>query len=309
MGATPDICTIDLLYRGLAESIAAYLLIGPEGPVLIETGPGSTIDALVDGLAEHGIAPRDIRHVLVTHIHFDHAGAAGWLARQGATVYVHEVGAPHLVDPSKLVASARRIYGDQMEALWGELIPIAKNQVTPVRHGDVLDVAGLRIEAIDTPGHAGHHHSFALRTDQGDICFVGDAAGVVVPGSQYIAVPAPPPEFDLRAWDQSITRLESRGFDAIYPTHFGRIDHVAKHLTEFRRTLHEHANYIRDAMKADRDYEDIHRSYAQWARDLAAEAGVRAEVIPGVLTVNFIRMSVDGMIRYWTKHAEAIEPS
>jgi len=130
--------TIDLQYRGVSRVIASYLIVGPEGPVLVETGPGSTLETLLAGLNDHGVAPADIRHVFVTHIHLDHAGAAGWWAGQGATVYVHPFGAPHLIDPSKLIASATRIYKDEMETLWGEILPAPPDNVMAIQDGQVI---------------------------------------------------------------------------------------------------------------------------------------------------------------------------
>src|SRR5262249_30206501 len=152
----------------------------------------------------------DIRHALVTHIHLDHAGAAGHLAQHGTHIYLHEFGGPHLIDPSRLIDSATRIYGDQMDHLWGRLIPVPEHLVHPVRDGDGLNPDGLRITAIEPPGHARHHHAFALEIDGERIGFAGDAAGIIMPGipeppaGTFMVVPTPPPEFDLQAWLTSI---------------------------------------------------------------------------------------------------------
>ena len=141
----PVIHTIDLHYLGIPKAIAAYVVIGPDGPVLVEAGPSSTLTHLVDGLAALSLKPGDIRHALVTHIHLDHAGAAGHLARNGTRIWVHEFGAPHLVDPSKLIASATRIYGSQMDRLWGPIVPVPPELISPVRDGDLIEVGGLRV--------------------------------------------------------------------------------------------------------------------------------------------------------------------
>jgi glyoxylase-like metal-dependent hydrolase (beta-lactamase superfamily II) len=211
--------TLDLEFGGLAEVIAAFLVFGQEGPVLVETGPGSTLPHLLDRLAEHGVEPEEIRHVLVTHIHLDHAGAAGWWAQRGAHVYVHEVGAPHLIDPTKLLASAGRIYGDRMDSLWGETLPAPAERVVAVEDGAVIEAAGLRIGAISTPGHAWHHHVFRLD----DVAFVGDAAGIRIGDRTWIDIPAPPPEFEEgldrasmsdRFADLMRRRAEALGVDA-----------------------------------------------------------------------------------------------
>ena len=195
--------TLDLDFQGMSRSIASYLLEGPGGYVLIETGPMSTLDTLRRRLDERGLTPDDIRHLFVTHIHLDHAGAAGWWARQGAQIYVHPAGAPHLVDPSKLWRSAGRIYGDQMEILWGHILPAPAEQVTTIADGETIEVAGLSLMALDTPGHAGHHHVYRLE----DIAFTGDAAGVRISGSPWVSLPAPPPEFNRELWEKSLDRL------------------------------------------------------------------------------------------------------
>ncbi len=173
-----DLQIIDTQFQGMSQVTAVYLLVGPEGPVLIETGPGSTLPAVLHGLAKHGYSPADIRHVLVTHIHLDHAGAAGWWAQQGAQIYVHHLGGPHLVDPRRLIQSATRIYGEMMDTLWGEIVPAPADRVTTLYDGDTVSAGGLIFTALDTPGHANHHHSYLLETPDGRIAFTGDAAGV-----------------------------------------------------------------------------------------------------------------------------------
>ena len=144
--------TLDLHFQGAAHTIASYLVIGDEGPVLVETGPGSTLTNLLKQLSDHGYSAADIKHILVTHIHLDHAGAAGWWGTRGATVHVHAIGAPHLVDPSRLVSSAARLYGARMDALWGDILPVPEERVRIVEHGEVVNAAGLEIRAVATPG-------------------------------------------------------------------------------------------------------------------------------------------------------------
>ena len=225
--------TLDLHFQGRPHTIASYLVIGPDGPVLVETGPHSTFGELTRGLANHGFLPADIKHVLVSHIHLDHAGAAGWLAREGAHIYVHHVGAPHLIDPTKLMTSATRIYGDKMDTLWGEVLPIPAGQVTSLEDGNKVNAGGLTFTALDTPGHAYHHHVFLL----GELAFVGDAAGIQLPGRPFVDLPSPPPEFNLELWQQTIDRLLTLSVTAIYPTHFGRVDNWQQHLQGLRDLL------------------------------------------------------------------------
>lgn len=279
------------------HAIAAYLVVGPEGPVLVETGPGSTLEALKARLAEHGYAPADVRHVLVTHIHLDHAGAAGWWAQQGAQVYVHHLGAPHLIDPSKLLGSAKRIYGDMMDRLWGDVLPAPADRVTALKDDQIVHVAGLAFNSLDTPGHANHHHVFRL----GDIAFTGDAAGVRLPGNSLISLPSPPPEFDLEAWQRTLARLLGENFARIYPTHFGPIDDVREHLMAFNALLYESAEYVREQMQAGVERNELVTCYVEWHRKRATDLGVSDEVFQKYEIANPKFMSVDGMLRYWAK--------
>ena len=296
-----ELHTLDLTFLHLPHVIAAYLVVGPHGPVLVETGPGSTLDALKARLAEHGYAPGDIRHVLLTHIHLDHAGAAGWWARQGAHIYVHHVGAPHLVDPSKLIGSAQRIYGAMTEALWGEILPVPADRLTAVYDNDTLHVGGLTFTALDTPGHARHHHVFRL----GDIAFTGDAAGVRMPKSPLISLPAPPPEFDYEAWRATLDRLVKEDFRTIYPTHFGAVHTVREHLDAFQALMDEAVEWIRVKIEAGVTRDEMVTQYVAWNRQRAATLGVTEEEIDQQEGANPAFMSVDGLMRYWKKKGEA----
>ncbi|UCD76555.1 MAG: MBL fold metallo-hydrolase [Phycisphaerales bacterium] len=305
---TPKIHTVDVNYLGTPEAIASYVIEGPEGPVMIETGPGSSTEGLTAGLAEIGLKPSDVKHTLVTHIHFDHAGASGWMARQGAHVYVHENGYPHLIDPSRLLESAKRIYKDKMGYMWGELLPIPAEQLTAVRDGDVLNLGGLKITALGTPGHAGHHHCYKLQTDQGPVCFTGDCAGTYIAESSFISVPLPPPELDLGLWMQSIERLEAEKFVALYPTHFGRVDDPAEYFARLKQRLSEDAEYVRDLMDEGLETEDIRRRYTEWLVGMAEEAKVPESKMGFYITDAMANMNVTGIMRYWTKLAEKAPP-
>lgn len=292
--------TLDLNFQGIPQTIASYLVVGSDGAVLVETGPGSTRDTLRARLAEHGYALTDIKHVLVTHIHLDHAGAAGWLAQHGAQIYVHHVGAPHLVDPERLLTSARRIYGERMDELWGETVAAPAERVTAVRDGHVIDVAGLRFTALDTPGHAWHHHTFRL----GDVAFTGDAAGIRIGAQGVVDLPAPPPEFKLDVWRQTVDRLLAEQFTAIYPTHFGRVDDVNDQLKRLRALLVQAAEFVRQRMAADMDRDRIVAEYEAWNHEREREHGLSAQEIKKYDTANPLYMSVDGIMRYWRKQAE-----
>lgn len=296
----PRIEILDLDFRHTAGAIGAFLVVGDQGPVLVETGPGSTLPTLFARLRERGHEPGDVRNVLVTHIHFDHAGAAGWWANQGARIFVHPNGAPHLVDPSKLIASASRIYGDQMGPLWGDILAAPVDRVTTVRDGQTIEVEGLRFVAIETPGHANHHHVFRL----GDVAFTGDAAGIRMPGTDWIDLPAPPPEFDLERWKASVERLRAAGFERLYRTHFGPAEDVLGELDRLEQLLEETAARIRGYLDRGLKREEMVADFGEWVRRRGVEAGADEAALHAYEIANPRDMSVDGVVRYWRKRSE-----
>jgi glyoxylase-like metal-dependent hydrolase (beta-lactamase superfamily II) len=297
--ACMNIHTLDLKFLGKSHTIASYLIEGPAGPVLVETGPASTLANLQAGLAEHGYRPADIHHILVSHIHLDHAGAAGWWAQQGAQIYVHPVGAPHLVDPTRLLASATRIYGEDMDRLWGQILPAPEDKVTPVQDGEIIKVAGLSFKAMDTPGHAYHHHVYQL----GDIAFTGDAAGIRIPGINFVDLPAPPPEFNLELWQITIDRLLEQPFETIYPTHFGRLNSWRSQLERLKALLQEASEFVRSRMDTGLERKNILSDYMAWHRRRAEAVQMPQEIFEQYEAANPHFMSVDGLIRYWRKRS------
>jgi glyoxylase-like metal-dependent hydrolase (beta-lactamase superfamily II) len=268
--------------------------------VLVETGPGSTLPRLLEELAFYGYQPADIGHVLVTHIHLDHAGCAGWWASQGAQLYVHHVGAPHLIDPSRLLKSARRIYGDRMDELWGEVVAAPAERVTLLYDGDRINVAGLTFVALDTPGHATHHHVLRL----GEIAFTGDAGGIRIPGGEFVDLPAPPPEFDLEAWRRTLDRLRAEQFAAIYPTHFGLVGDVAFQLDNLEALMDDAVHFVGRRLDAGVERDDLIEQYLAWQRERAAAAGVGNGVFAKYEVANPHYMSVDGISRYWQRRRD-----
>ena len=292
-----QIHTLDLNFQNTPNTIASYLVVGPGGPVLVETGPGSTLATMKKCLSEHGFVPTDVKNVLVTHIHLDHAGAAGWWAQQGAQIFVHHVGAPHLIDPSKLLASAGRIYGDLMDPLWGKMQPAPADRVTSVSDGDTITVAGLSFMAIDTPGHAYHHHVYQLD----GVAFTGDAAGIHIPGPAFVDLPAPPPEFNRDLWLQTVERLGELDLEAIYPTHFGRVDDWRGHLQAFHQLISDASEFVRIQIEEDLDRDEILGAYLEWQMKRAGSAQIGEFLAKRYEVSNPLYMSVDGMIRYWNK--------
>ncbi len=294
-----SIHTIDHHYLTNEGSIASYVLPSGDGPVLIETGPRSTLKHLEAGLNRLGFELRDVKHALLTHIHLDHGGAAGQLAANGTTIYVHEFGAPHLIDPSRLNASARRIYGLLMESQWGgDVVAVPADQVVAVHDNDVIEIGGIAIRAIETPGHARHHHAFAIETDIGTIAFTGDATACHVAGSRFVSLPMSPPEFHLQQWLDTLDRLEAEGFTRIYPTHFGAANDPARHYENVREDLHRQTQYLGERFDEGLDDVAVYPRYKQWLLDLARDQNLPANRYAFYVSDSVTRMNITGVRRY-----------
>src|SRR5947199_5962618 len=230
---------IDLHHLGARRVIGSYVLDTDDGPALFDPGPSTTVGALKAGLAERGLELGDVRHLLLSHIHLDHGGAAGTLVREQPELQVHvsEIGAPHLVDPSRLEASARRLYGDEFDALWGELEPVPEANVHTV------GAETLGLATFPTPGHASHHVCYL---DGEGTLYAGDAAGVRIQPSRFVLPPTPPPEVDLDAWDRTIDEVLLRRPERLALIHFGVADDPERHLGELRERLREWAERVRE---------------------------------------------------------------
>ena len=301
--APTHIVTLDLNFQGRPHAIAAYLIRDGDSVVLIESGPGSTLPSLDAGLASEGLSPHDLTHVLLTHIHLDHAGAAGRLAQQGAQIYVHPVGAPHMVNPEKLLASAARIYGDRMGSLWGEFLPVPESQIKVPNDSEEIVIGNLRFIPINTPGHAEHHFAYLFE----DICFSGDVGGVRIPGYPYLRVPMPPPELHLERWHESIARLRREKFTRIAPTHFGMYDDPEWQLREVEKGLDSASRWLEQTMSEDSsiEIEALRQSFTEWMMDEAVQMGLSEDVINAYILANPPGMSADGLLRYWKKVKKA----
>jgi glyoxylase-like metal-dependent hydrolase (beta-lactamase superfamily II) len=243
----PGVTRIDHGWGGRGF-IASYLVEDGGELALIEAGPASTLDALLAGVRAAGRDPADLSHILLTHIHLDHAAGAGQLARiaPGAAVHVHPLGAPHLADPSRLLASAARLYGDQMDALWGTMLPVPADRIRTPADGEAIRVGGRSLVALETPGHASHH--FAFHDPDAGLVFTGDVGGIRLERARHVRPPTPPPEVDTPAWLASIDRLRALEPRMLLPTHFGGVDDAAWHLddlaarlTDWTRLAAEHA--------------------------------------------------------------------
>jgi glyoxylase-like metal-dependent hydrolase (beta-lactamase superfamily II) len=235
-----DATPIDLHHQS-ERIIGSYLLDTPGGPALFDCGPTTSIAHLKAGLAERGLDVTDLRHLLLSHIHLDHAGAAGVLVREHPWLQVHvsEIGAPHLVDPSKLEASARRLYGTAFDRLWGELAPV------PAANVHVVGSRVLGLECFPTPGHAWHHVSY-LHED--GTLYAGDAAGVRIAPGSFVLPPCPPPEIDLEAWEQTLDEIALRAPGRLALIHFGTFDDVEGHLAALREVIRSWSERVEDGM-------------------------------------------------------------
>lgn len=299
--APPD-TTIDVLHQGRVAYVAVHVLATERGPVLVDTGPGSTLPRLRAELARLGHAVTDLHAVLLSHIHFDHAGAIGLLAREhpGLTVYVHQRGGPHLVDPSRLVASATRIYGDRMDSLWGPFLAVPEAQLRPLAGGETLELGGRTFEVADTPGHASHHVAYYERAAA--TAYVGDTGGIRVPSLPYAMPVTPPPDFDLEGWLSSIRRIRAWKPGRLFCTHFGFSTNPGEHLRRLEEGLTTWAaaarrSLQRDATDAERA-EAFHAEVVDWLRDKATP-----EQIQTYAGFADFRASWHGLARYWRKRA------
>jgi glyoxylase-like metal-dependent hydrolase (beta-lactamase superfamily II) len=235
---------LDLHFQGAERVIGAYVLETEDGPALFDCGPSTCVPRLKEALGERGLGLRDLRHLLLSHIHLDHAGAAGTLAREhpGLRVHVSEVGAPHLVDPSRLERSARRLYGETFDTLWGELAPVPEANV------EVVGERVLGLECFPSPGHAYHHVCYL---DGDGTLYAGDAAGVRIQPARFVMPPTPPPEVDVEAWHETIDELERRRPERLALIHFGVATDVERHLADLRSRLEAWAALV--AAGADED--------------------------------------------------------
>jgi glyoxylase-like metal-dependent hydrolase (beta-lactamase superfamily II) len=268
---------IDLNFGAAPEAIGVYLVDTDEGPALFDCGPSSTLDALDAGLADNGLTLTDVRHLLLSHFHLDHAGAAGSLVRKhpDLTVWVSPIGRPHLIDPSRLERSARRLYGEMFDPLWGELAPVPEENVR-VADGDVLGW-----DAFPTPGHASHHVSY-LRDGT---LLAGDATGVRMPGSAYVLPVCPPPDITVEGWHETIAEIRRREPKRLALIHFGVHEDVESHLDRLDRELDRWSGRVADGM-SERDFVTSARA------DAGEEADRYDRVAP-------LWQSYLGMKRYW----------
>ncbi len=291
--------TLDLQFLGIDKSIAVFVVEGPSGLALVECGPASTLPHLQKVLAQNAWKMADFQHIFLSHIHFDHAGAAWAFAEHGAKIYVHPKGLPHLAHPEKLYNSARMIYGADMDRLWGEMRPIPEAQLHAPQHGETIEAAGLVFSAWYTPGHAVHHIAWEVA----DVVFTGDVGGVCMDGGPVMP-PCPPPDIQVEDWLQSIQLLRELPAKRLFLTHFGEVADKIPHLASLQDRLLSWAEWMRPYAESATQTESIVPVFQEFVRAELLSFGVAKADLARYEAANPAFMSVAGLMRYWKKKLE-----
>jgi glyoxylase-like metal-dependent hydrolase (beta-lactamase superfamily II) len=302
------ITAIDTFMGGRARYTAGYLLEGAR-PTLIETGPGTSVEPVAAALERLGIAADQLAHIVLTHVHLDHAGGVGALSNRfpRAVIWVHERGAPHLAEPSRLVASTARVWGErEMRELFGPIEPVSADRLRPLADGAVIELGDRSLEVLDTPGHASHH--IALVDTRTGAVFTGDALGIHVPDLPVLRPATPPPEFDLEAYVASIERIRDRARSILLFAHFGPLHEVEATCDLAIRRVRDWAAVVREGVRESEDAEELEARLERAALgdiETGAEAALDLEMLEERLRLlSSIRMNALGLARYWRKRRE-----
>jgi glyoxylase-like metal-dependent hydrolase (beta-lactamase superfamily II) len=298
---THGLSWIDLQFQGRSRAIATAVVHDAGGVALVDPGPSSCLPVLTAGLEQRGMRMADVRELLLTHIHLDHAGAAGTIVRAHPhiRVFVHAKGAAHMADPAKLLASATRLYGDDMDRLWGPFEPVPPANLTVLEGSERIEAAGRSFDVAYTPGHASHHVSYFDRSS--GVAFVGDTAGVCVDGG-WVLPPTPPPDIDLDVWRSSVERIEAWSPQTLFLTHFAQAPSVRPHLRALLENLERTAGWVRESLAEEgTDDERAARFAARLRRELRLHMSeVQLESYP--VAAPFEQLWL-GLARYWRKRA------
>jgi len=299
-----SITTLDNLWMGRPRSIAAALLESDGHRAVVDPGPGSTLDTFRQRLQARGIGVGDLHAILLTHIHLDHAGGTGALVGENPrlAVYVHKNGAPHVMDPSKLLTSAQRLWPNDLQRLFGEVLPVPAENLRILEGGETLTLGSRRLEVVYTPGHASHHVSYFDNKE--GVAFVGDTTGVRIEGNSFVMPATPPPDIDLGIWDTSFAAILERQPARLFLTHYGYSDNPSEHIRLFRERLHRWAaltaENLRTAASDSAAMEGfLSATYAEISQHLPAGEADHYAFSAG-LNLSFL-----GLARYLRKHAGA----
>jgi glyoxylase-like metal-dependent hydrolase (beta-lactamase superfamily II) len=293
---------LDLKFQARPRVIATVVLQGTGGVTLIDPGPSSTLGVLRSELGAAGIRLSDVTALLLTHIHLDHAGASGTIVADNprVRVVVHENGAPHLVDPAKLLASATRLYGSEMEILWGEVRAVPASAIVALGGTTSINLSGHHLQAVHTPGHASHHVCYFCA--EPGLAFVGDTAGICIPPSDLVLAPTPPPDIDIEAWETSLDLVEQWRPDTLFLTHFGPQAPVEPHLAQMRHQLIRMKELARASLERDESDEARQRWFEEQLRqDLRARES--DETAQTYQAAGRFDLSWRGLARYWRKRS------
>lgn len=296
-----DTGLIDLLHLGRPHVIGTYLLLGDQ-PALIDPGPASTLENLEAGLARHGLALADIQTLLLTHIHLDHAGATGTLLHRypHMRVYVHGRGAPHLVDPEKLVRSATRLYGEAMPRLWGPILPVPEQAIDILAGGETLHIGARTLRVYDAPGHASHHVFYF--DEQSGAAWIGDTGGVCRPDVPVARPATPPPDIDIEAWQRTLDTLHSLDPQVLLLTHFGPAYEPSSYLEDYRTVLLQWAETVQAGLLSGADEAAQIAQLGELAERSLGPAAT-AEDTALYEQASSTTLSWQGLARYWRKRA------
>ena len=292
---------IDALYHGSPDVICIALVeSGPNELVIVDSGPESVFDSVVQGIRKLGFQPEHVRHLLASHVHLDHTGGAWrWAEKFGTKIYVHPKGRPHLVDPSRLVASATRIYGDKMDYLWGTVGAIPEDQVIAVDDGAVLRFGSQQFHVLYTPGHAAHHNAYWQESDR--TLFAGDVAGVLIREGPAIP-PFPPPDIHLESWKQSLDKIRALKPVSLHVTHFGRVDDPTRSLDALEKRLFNWADWMKQRLLDGKSETEIVPEFQKFTENELLLGGAKPEDLSTYEQADPASMSVTGLTRYWRKY-------
>src|SRR6202022_306737 len=297
---------LDLNWMGRPPSIGAVLLESGGHYAILDPGPASTLETLRAGLKSRGLSVSDLNAILLTHIHLDHAGASGSLLRENPNlrVFVHSKGAAHLADPSKLLASAGRLWGHDLHRLFGETLPVPQQNIHILERAETVSVGTRKLDVIYTPGHASHHVTYFDKRE--GVAFAGDTAGIRIANGPYIMPATPPPDIDLAVWEQSFAAILKRQPSTLFVTHFGYAENPEKHIADFRERLHLWADITEKALQSASGVEDAMQSFLEQTQaemlEYLSEADAEQHAFTAGLPLSFL-----GLARHIRKRSAAVE--